>query len=50
VEATDGLAGSAPEQPHTAKRTFVWAHFQQYSYERGVALLSAGIDEVPMLY
>ena len=33
-----------------AKKTFEWSHVQKYLDERGVTLLSAGLDEVPMVY
>ena len=33
-----------------AKQTFTWATAQRFLRERGVTLLSAGLDEVPMAY
>ena len=33
-----------------AKQTFAWSHVRKYLDERGVTLLSAGLDEVPMVY
>jgi tRNA-splicing ligase RtcB len=33
-----------------AKRTFTWEATQRFLRERGVTLLSAGLDEVPMAY
>lgn len=33
-----------------AKRTFRWAHIKPLLKERGVTLLSAGLDEVPLVY
>ena len=33
-----------------AKKTFQWSDVQKYLDERGVTLLSAGLDEVPMVY
>jgi tRNA-splicing ligase RtcB len=33
-----------------AKRTFAWSHVREYLNERGVTLLSGGLDEVPMAY
>ena len=33
-----------------AKKTFKWSDVQKYLDERGVTLLSAGIDEAPMVY
>jgi tRNA-splicing ligase RtcB len=33
-----------------AKRTFAWPDVRRYLDERGVTLLSAGLDEVPMAY
>jgi tRNA-splicing ligase RtcB len=33
-----------------AKKAFTWAQAQQFLRERGVTLLSAGLDEVPMAY
>ena len=33
-----------------AKQTFTWNAAQQFLRERGVTLLSAGLDEVPMVY
>ncbi|MBT8397532.1 MAG: RtcB family protein [Gemmatimonadetes bacterium] len=33
-----------------AKRTFSWGDIRRYLDERGVTLLSAGLDEVPMAY
>jgi tRNA-splicing ligase RtcB len=33
-----------------AKATFTWADAQAFLRERGVTLLSAGLDEVPMAY
>ena len=33
-----------------AKQTFRWNDAQQLLRERGVTLLSAGLDEVPMAY
>ena len=33
-----------------AKNTFAWSHVRGHLEERGVTLLSAGIDEVPMVY
>ena len=33
-----------------AKKTFRWAHVRGYLRERGVTLLSAGIDENPKVY
>ena len=33
-----------------AKQTFQWPDVQPYLDERGVKLLSAGLDEVPMVY
>jgi tRNA-splicing ligase RtcB (3'-phosphate/5'-hydroxy nucleic acid ligase) len=33
-----------------AKQTFTWQAAQQFLRERGVTLLSAGLDEVPMAY
>ena len=33
-----------------AKRTFTWHSAQRFLRERGVTLLSAGLDEVPMAY
>jgi tRNA-splicing ligase RtcB len=33
-----------------AKQTFAWSHVRKYLDEHGVTLLSAGIDEVPMVY
>ena len=33
-----------------AKQTFAWSHVHKYLDERGVTLLSAGLDEVPMVY
>ena len=33
-----------------AKQTFTWDAAQQFLRERGVTLLSAGLDEVPMAY
>jgi len=33
-----------------AKKTFSWPHVRRYLEERGVTLLSAGLDEVPMAY
>lgn len=33
-----------------AKATFTWEVAQQFLRERGVKLLSAGLDEVPMAY
>lgn len=33
-----------------AKRTFAWPHVRKYLDDRGVTLLSAGLDEVPMAY
>jgi len=33
-----------------AKKTFSWAEVRRYLDQRGVTLLSAGLDEVPMVY
>jgi tRNA-splicing ligase RtcB len=33
-----------------AKKTFAWGDVQQFLRARGVTLLSAGLDEVPMAY
>jgi len=33
-----------------AKQTFAWSHVRRYLDERGVTLISAGLDEVPMVY
>jgi tRNA-splicing ligase RtcB (3'-phosphate/5'-hydroxy nucleic acid ligase) len=33
-----------------AKAAFTWRHVQPLLRERGVTLLSAGLDEVPMAY
>jgi len=33
-----------------AKQTFTWERAQRFLRERGVTLLSAGLDEVPMAY
>ena len=33
-----------------AKKTFSWSQVRRYLEERGVTLLSAGLDEVPMAY
>ena len=33
-----------------AKKTFQWSDVQKHLDERGVTLLSAGIDEAPMVY
>ncbi len=33
-----------------AKKTFTWDHAQRFLRERGVTLISAGLDEVPMAY
>ncbi len=33
-----------------AKQTFTWSHARKYLDEKGVTLLSAGLDEVPMVY
>jgi tRNA-splicing ligase RtcB len=33
-----------------ATQTFNWAAVHQFLHERGVTLLSAGLDEVPMAY
>lgn len=33
-----------------AKHTFAWSHVKKHLAERGVTLLSAGLDEVPMVY
>jgi tRNA-splicing ligase RtcB len=33
-----------------AKKRFTWAEAQQFLRERGVTLISAGLDEVPMAY
>jgi tRNA-splicing ligase RtcB len=33
-----------------AKKAFTWAQAQQFLRERGVTLISAGLDEVPMAY
>jgi tRNA-splicing ligase RtcB (3'-phosphate/5'-hydroxy nucleic acid ligase) len=35
---------------HQAKETFNWKMVQPYLDERGVKLISAGLDEVPMVY
>ena len=35
---------------HKAKETFNWKMVQPYLDERGVKLISAGLDEVPMVY
>jgi tRNA-splicing ligase RtcB len=54
-----GLAASLNSAAHgagrrmsrtEAKRTFTWDAAQQFLRERGVTLLSAGLDEVPMAY
>jgi len=33
-----------------AKKTFKWPRVSQYLKERGVSLISAGLDEAPMVY
>ena len=33
-----------------AKKTFRWADAQRFLQQRGVTLISAGLDEVPMAY
>lgn len=33
-----------------AKQTFAWSHVRKHLDERGVTLLSAGLDEAPMVY
>ena len=33
-----------------AKESFTWSHAKKYLAERGVDLISAGLDEVPMAY
>ena len=33
-----------------AKKTFRWSDVRKHLHERGVTLLSAGLDEVPMVY
>ena len=33
-----------------AKQTFTWSQARKYLHEKGVTLLSAGLDEVPMVY
>ena len=35
---------------HKAKESFNWKMVQPYLDERGVKLISAGLDEVPMVY
>jgi tRNA-splicing ligase RtcB len=54
-----GLAASLNSAAHgagrrmsrtKAKATFTWESAQQFLRERGVTLLSAGLDEVPMAY
>ncbi|MFM1903824.1 MAG: RNA-splicing ligase RtcB, partial [Planctomycetota bacterium] len=54
-----GVAGSLNSASHGAGRamsrtqartTYRWAHVKRYLADRGVTLLSAGIDEVPFAY
>ena len=33
-----------------AMQSFVWGNVKKYLSERGVTLLSAGLDEAPMVY
>ena len=33
-----------------AKKTFKWAQVEKLLEERGITLLSAGLDEAPMVY
>ena len=45
----DIFTGTAP-QPTQANKTFEWKKVNAFLREKGVTLISAGLDEVPMVY
>jgi tRNA-splicing ligase RtcB (3'-phosphate/5'-hydroxy nucleic acid ligase) len=52
VEALNSAAHGAGRvmSRHQAAKTFDWKEVNQFLRERGVTLISAGLDEVPMVY